>query len=129
MMTFKALLAACAITLSSSTAFAVESFICSQTRFAKTGFTTSDVARSFYPPEIWFQIDGDTVPASFYGEGVVAYDGERRVLSMDLTGNSSKLAGAQMKIRVFTSGRATVWLNPQVGYVVPTPSIYQCTSG
>lgn len=114
---------------SSGTAVATKTFLCEQTRFSRDGFTTSAVARSFYPTEIWFQIDGDAVPASFYGAGVVSPDGDRRVLSMDLTDVSSDHAGATMKVRIFGDGRATVWLSPQAGYAVPTPSIYQCVTG
>ena len=118
----------CLATLGGGAAQATETFLCEQTLFARAGFTTPQVARSFYPAEIWFQIDGAAVPASYYGSGVVTPDGNRRVLSMDLTEVSDPHAGATMKIRVFPDGRATVWLSPQVGYVVPTPSVYQCTS-
>ena len=99
---------------------------CNRTRLSTTGFVTTAAAKSWYPEEIWFQIDGDKVPRSYYGEGSVKPDGERRLLSIDLATIDSKLAGRQMRVRLFTNGRAPVWMELGPRYVPGTPSRYAC---
>ncbi len=59
------------------------------------------VAGSWYPKEIGFEINGEQVTASTYCTGVVAPEGSRRILSMDLTVVQSNMAGATMKVRLF----------------------------
>ena len=87
---------------------------------------TGSGAGSWYPKEIGFEIDGDQVTASSYGTGVVAPEGSRRILSMDLTDVQSNMAGATMKVRLFQDGRASVWLSPADGYKTTSPSRYAC---
>ena len=112
--------------IASTTASAREGYICERTRLATDGFSNAKVAGSWYPKEIGFEIDGEQVTASTYGTGVVAPEGSRRILSMDLTDVQSNMAGATMKVRLFQDGRASVWLSPADGYKTTSPSRYAC---
>lgn len=101
-------------------AMAGDGFICDRTRLSTTGFTTRSAAENWYPQELWFEIDGDRVTRSYFGEGRVEPDGKRLLLSFNLG------SGFSMGIRLFPDLRATAAGSSGPRFESVSPSRYQC---
>ena len=107
------------IPLTAPTTAQAATIVCDRTRLSTAGFSSRSVAASWFPEQIWFEIQGARA-RGLYGEARVTPDGSRQILTFD-AGTST------ISIRFFPDQmRASAWVVPPSGYERSTPSSYAC---
>ena len=102
----------------SASIVSAQTVVCERQRLSSDGFVSVQAAKSWYPEEIWFRIDGNTAE-SFAGEATVEPEGNRFILTHNL-------GGTYYKIRYIPShNRASAWITTS-GYVPTIPTSYRC---
>jgi len=90
-----------------------------RTSLSPTGFSTRAAAESWYPQEIWFDINGSEARGT-YGEATMEPEGTRQILTFEAQ-------NTYVKIRFFPDQmRASVWLVGSPRYSMVVPAGYRC---